>query len=54
MIDKIIESIFMQFIFNLLRMTLTQKVIACRVLKIHKWVQRNVYEWRKVFIRNDK
>ena len=34
--DKIIESIFFQFTFNLLQMTQTQKIITHRVLKIHK------------------
>ena len=33
--DKIIEWIFFQFTFNILQMTQTQEVIACRVLKIH-------------------
>ena len=36
--DKIIESIFFQFTFNLLQMTQTQKIITHRVLKIHKWI----------------
>ena len=35
--DKIIELIFMQVTFNILRVTLTQKIITCRVLKIHEW-----------------
>ena len=34
--DKIIESMFFQFTFNLLQMTLTKKIITCRVSKIHK------------------
>ena len=34
--DKIIESMFFQFTFNLLQMTLTQEIITCRVSKIHK------------------
>ena len=32
--DNIIEWIFMQFTFNILWLTLTQKIITCRVLKI--------------------
>ena len=32
--DNIIEWIFMQFTFNILRLTLTQKIITHRVLKI--------------------
>ena len=36
--DKIIESIFFQFTFNLLQMTQTQEIINRRVLKIHKWI----------------
>ena len=28
--DKIIECIFMQFTFNILQVTLTQKIIICR------------------------
>ena len=38
--DKIIEWICMQFTFNILWVTLTQKIIPHRVLKIHKWISR--------------
>ena len=48
MTDKIVEWIFMQFTFNLLQMTLTQKIIIHRVSKIHKWVPGDVYDWGKV------
>ena len=42
--DKIIEWIFMQFTFNILPVTLTQKIITHRVLKIHKWIWGDLYE----------
>ena len=42
--DKIIESIFFQFTFNLLWMTQTQKIINHRVSKIHEWIWGDVYE----------
>ena len=45
--DKIIEWIFSQFTFNILWVTLTQKIITHRVLKIHKWFWVDVYEWGK-------
>ena len=38
----------MQFMFNLLQMTQTQEIITCRISKTHKWIQEDVYEWRKV------
>ena len=38
----------MQVTFNFLQVTLTQKIITCRVLKIHEWIQGDVYEWGKV------
>ena len=41
--DKIIEWIFSQFTFNILWVTLTQKIITRRVLKIHKWYWGDVY-----------
>ena len=37
-----------QFTFNFLQMIQTKKIINCRVLKIHKWKQEDVYEWGKV------
>ena len=46
--DNIIEWIFMQVTFNILQVTLTQKIITHRVLKIHKWFQGDVYEQGKV------
>ena len=46
--DKIIELIFMQVTFNILRVTQTQKIITHRLSKIHKWIQGNVYEWGKI------
>ena len=46
--DKIIEWIFMQVTFNFLQVTLTQKIITHRVLKIHKWFRGDVYEQGKV------
>ena len=45
--DKIIEWIFSQFTFNILWVTLTQKIITHRVSKIHEWIQGDVYEWAK-------
>ena len=47
--DKIIEWIFMQVIINILWVTLTQKIISHRVLKIHKWIWGDLYEWGKVY-----
>ena len=46
--DKIIEWIFMQVTFNFLQVTLTQKIITHKVLKIHEWFWGDVYEWGKV------
>ena len=40
--------IFFQFTFNILQMTQTQEIITHRVLKIHKWIWGDVYEWGKV------
>ena len=47
--DTIFEWIFMQFTFNILQVILTQKTITCRVLKIHKWIWGDVYEWGKIY-----
>ena len=41
---KIIEWIFMQFTFNFLWVTLTQKIITHRLSKIHEWIRGDVYE----------
>ena len=46
--DKITEWIFSQFIFNLLQMTQTQKIMTHSVSKIHKWIWGDVYEWGKL------
>ena len=46
--DKIIESIFFQFTFNLFQMTQTQKILTPWVLKIHKWMLGDVYEYGNV------
>ena len=46
--DKIIEWIFMQFTFNILWVTLTQKKKTHKVSKIHEWFWGDVYEWGKV------
>ena len=46
--DKIIEWIFMQFTFNILWVTVIQKIITRRVSKIHKWIWGDLYEWGKV------
>ena len=45
---KLLSEFFSQFTFNILQVTLTQKIITCRVLKIHKWILGDVYEWGKV------
>ena len=45
--DKIIEWIFMQVTFNILWVTQTQKIITCRLSKIHEWIQGDVYEGGK-------
>ena len=49
--DNIIEWIFMQFTFNFLQVTLTQKIITHRVLKIHKWFWGDVYESGAKFLK---
>ena len=46
--DKIVEWIILQFIFNILQITQTQKIITCRILKIYKWIWGDVYQWGKV------
>ena len=46
--DKIIEWIFSQFTFNILWVTLTQKIITHRVSTIHDWFWGDVYESGKV------
>ena len=45
--DKIIEWIFSQFTFKILWVTLTQKIITRRVLKIHEWIWGDVDELGK-------
>ena len=37
----------MQFTLNILWVTLTKKLITCRVFKIHKWIWWDMYEWGK-------
>ena len=49
MTDKIMESIFFQFTFNLLLMTLTKKIITQRVSKIHKWIRGMCMNREKLF-----
>ena len=46
--DKIIEWIFKQFTFNILWVTLTQKIITHRVSTIHDWFWGDMYESGKV------
>ena len=46
--DKIIDWIFIQFIFNLLQMTETKEKMTCMVLKTQEWIQGDVYVWGKV------
>ena len=45
---KIIEWLFIQFIFYILQMTQTQEIITHRVSKIHKWIHGDVYIRGKV------
>ena len=45
---KLLSEFFLQFIFEILQMTQTQKIITHRVLKIYKWIWGDVYEWGKV------
>ena len=52
--DKIIEWIFSQFTFNILWVTLTQKIITHRVSKIHEWLWGDVYESGESFWNHDK
>ena len=51
---KLLSEFFPKFTFNILWVTLTQKIITRRVLKIHDWIWGDVYEWRKVSINYDK
>ena len=52
--DKIIEWIWMQFWFNILWLTLTEKVITHNVLKIHKWIDMMGFVWEEEsFFNND-
>ena len=52
--DNIIEWIFMQFTFNMLWLTLTQKIITCRVLKISHMDVREFVWGRESFFNHDK
>ena len=45
---KMIEWLFLQFIFYILQMTQTQEIITHRVSKIHKWIHGDVYIRGKV------
>ena len=51
---KLLSDFFLQFIFYILQMTQTQKIITHRVSKIHKWIHGDVYIRRESFLRNDK
>ena len=44
----LLSEFFMQVTFNILWVTLTQKIITHRVSKIHEWFWRDVYESGKV------
>ena len=52
--DNIIEWFFSQFKFNILQETQTQKIITCRVSKIHEWFRGDLYEWGESFSSHDK
>ena len=52
--DKIIEWIFMQFTLNILWVTLTQKIITRRVLKISHIDGREFVWVRESFFNHDK
>ena len=52
--DKIIEWIFSQLTFNILWVTLIQKIITYRVSKIHEWFWGDVYEQEQSFLSHDK
>ena len=52
--DKIIEWIFMQFIFILWQMTQTQEIINRRGSKIHEWIRGGCIWVGKSFLINDK
>ena len=54
MTDKIIQWIFMQFKFNILLVTLTQKVITHWVLKISHMDGREFVWARESFFKDDK
>ena len=43
-----------EFTFNFLWVTLTQKIITCRLWKIHKWIWGDVYEQGQSFLSHDK
>ena len=52
--DNIIEWIFMQFTFNILWVTLTQKIITHRVFN-NSWLILRGYVWvRESFLNHDK
>ena len=54
MTNKFIEWIFMQFTFNILWVTLTQKIITHRVLKISDMDGRESVWVREGFFKDDK
>ena len=54
MTAKIIEWIFMQFTFNILWVTLTQKIITHRVSKIHEWIWGDMHAIGENFLNHDK
>ena len=45
---KLLSECSCQFTFNILQVTLTQKIITHRLSKIHKWFCGDVYEHGKV------
>ena len=52
--DNIIEWIFMQFTFNILQVTLTQKIITHGVLRNSQMDMRGFVWVRESFLNHDK
>ena len=48
MTDKLLSGFLFTIHIFILRMAQTQEIITRRVLKIHKWILGDVYEWGEV------
>ena len=52
--DKLLSDFLFTIYIFILWMTQTQEIITHRVLKIHEWIWRDVYEWGESFLNHDK